>query len=90
MQNGEHHNRVVSNEVKHAMFENLKIHAADIGKTNRVQSGIGRKINKTLVGLGKKTVTKTGLLSAIPFSAVGQISFNERMKVEWQHFCERG
>ena len=88
VQNSQHHNRVTSDEVEHAMFENGKIYSADVGKTNRIQSGMGRKINKTLVSLGKKTVVKTSLLSAIPFSAVGKVGFNERMKVERQHFCE--
>ena len=90
MQNSQNHHRIVSEKVKYTVLENRQVHAPDVGKANGIQGGISRKIIKTFVSFGKKTVIQTGLLATIPFSTVNQISLNERMKDERQHFGGRG
>jgi len=90
VQDGQHHHRIIGDEVKHAVFENRQVHTANVGKSNRIQSGIDWKIDKTFVGFGKKAIIQAGLLAGIPFCSVSKVSFNERMKDEWQHFCESG
>ena len=89
MQNSQHHNRVISDVVEHAMFENRQVHTADVGKSNRIQRGLDWKIGKTFVDLDQKSLGQTGLLPGIPAGTGLNVSFNERMKVERQHFFGR-
>ena len=90
VQDAKHHNRLVGDEIKNAVLENWKIQTADVGEADGIQKSIGRKIIKTFVSLGQKTLIQTGLLSGIPLGTGLKVSLNERMKVERRHFCGRG
>ncbi len=90
MQHGQHNNRTSGDEVENAVFEYGQVHPPYVGEANGIQSGIGRESVKPCADFGKKSLFKTGLLAPIPLGAVGEISFNERVKGERQHFCGRG
>jgi len=46
MQNCQHHHRLVSDEVKNAVLENRKIHAADVGKAHGIQKALAGNVSK--------------------------------------------
>ena len=86
MQDRQNHHRCIGNKIENTMLENGQVYPADVSEARGIQKRINRQLVESFANFSQEAVIQSGLLAGIPCGTVFNVSLNERMKDETQHF----